>query len=134
MPINGRFYHVRFAISLVSRDFFLISFLIKLLFAGEMMDLCEVACQAGFSEALSFTSSRPMVKTQRDFGLCATGPRLLAQPVPLKALARTGLTVEKRLLSSSSPDAHELHLWYKKCKHRKVMHVHQSFVIRERRN
>jgi len=30
MPTNGSFYRVRFTISLVSSDFFLISFLIKL--------------------------------------------------------------------------------------------------------
>ncbi len=35
------------------------------------------------------------VETQRDFGLGATGPRLLAPPGLLKALARTGPTVEK---------------------------------------
>ncbi len=43
-------------------------------------------------------ASCPTVETQRDFGLGATGPRLLAPPGPFKALARTGPTVEKRLL------------------------------------
>ncbi len=44
-------------------------------------------------------ASGPTVETQRDFGLGATGPRLLAPPGPFKALARTGPTVEKRLLT-----------------------------------
>ncbi len=35
------------------------------------------------------------VETQRDFGLGATGPRLLAPPGLLKTLARTVPTVEK---------------------------------------
>ncbi len=44
-------------------------------------------------------ASGPTVETQRDFGLGATGPRLLAPPGPFKALARTGPTVEKRLMT-----------------------------------
>ncbi len=36
-----------------------------------------------------------MVETQRDFGLGATGLRLLAPPGLLKKLARTGPTAEK---------------------------------------
>ncbi len=43
-------------------------------------------------------ASGPTVETHRDFGLGATGPRLLAPPGPFKALARTGPTVEKWLL------------------------------------
>ncbi len=43
-------------------------------------------------------ASGPTVETQRDFGLGATGPRLLARPGPFEALARTGPTVEKRLM------------------------------------
>ncbi len=43
-------------------------------------------------------ASGPTVETHRDFGLGATGPRLLALPGPFKALARTGLTVEKWLM------------------------------------
>ncbi len=43
-------------------------------------------------------ASGPTVETHRDFGLGATGPRLLAPPGPFKALARTGPTVEKRLI------------------------------------
>ncbi len=38
-------------------------------------------------------------ETHLDFGLGATGPRLLAPLGPFKALARTGPTVEKRLLT-----------------------------------
>ncbi len=45
-----------------------------------------------------YGASGPMVETQRDFGLYATGPRLLAPPGLLKALARTGPSVEKRLM------------------------------------
>ncbi len=40
------------------------------------------------------------VETHRDFGLGATGLRLLAPPGPFKALAHTGPTVEKRLVNS----------------------------------
>ncbi len=40
-------------------------------------------------------ASGPTVETHRDFGLGATGPRLLAPPGPFKALSRTGPTVEK---------------------------------------
>ncbi len=39
------------------------------------------------------------VETHRDFGLGATGPRLLAPPSPFKALAHTGPTVEKWLVN-----------------------------------
>ncbi len=46
--------------------------------------------------------SGPTVLMHRDFGLGATDPRLLALPGPLKALARTGPTVEKSLLRPSS--------------------------------
>ncbi len=46
--------------------------------------------------------SGPTVLMHRDFGLGATDTRLLALPGPLKALARTGPTVEKRLLRPSS--------------------------------
>ncbi len=42
-------------------------------------------------------ASGPTVETHRDFGLGATGPRLLAPPGPFKILTRTGPTVEKRL-------------------------------------
>ncbi len=38
-------------------------------------------------------ASGPTVEMHRDFGLGATGLRLLALPGPLKALARTGPTV-----------------------------------------
>ncbi len=44
-------------------------------------------------------SSGLMVETHRDFGLGATGPRLLAPPGPFKALAHTGSIVEKRLMA-----------------------------------
>jgi len=40
-----------------------------------------------------------MVETHCDFELGTTDPRLLAPPGPFKALARTGPTVEKRLLN-----------------------------------
>ncbi len=43
-------------------------------------------------------ASGTTVETQHDFGLGVTCPRLLAPPGLLKALACTGLTVEKRLL------------------------------------
>ncbi len=51
----------------------------------------------GFSEAQ--WSFWPDSGTHRDFGLGATGPRLLAPPARFKALARTNPTVEKRLLT-----------------------------------
>ncbi len=38
------------------------------------------------------------VETHRDIGLGTTGPRLLAPPGPLKALAHTGPTMEKWLM------------------------------------
>ncbi len=48
-----------------------------------------------------YRASGPTVEMQRDFGLGATGPRLLAPPGPFKALALTGPTVEKRLMRSA---------------------------------
>ncbi len=42
-------------------------------------------------------ASGPTMETHRDFGLGATGPRLLAPPGPFKALVRTGTTVENWL-------------------------------------
>ncbi len=47
-------------------------------------------------------ASVPTVETQHDFGLDATDPRLLAPPGPLKALARTGPTVEVAILHQCS--------------------------------
>ncbi len=47
-------------------------------------------------------ASGPTVETQCDFGLGATGPRLLAPPGPFKALARTGPTVEQRATNYST--------------------------------
>ncbi len=43
-------------------------------------------------------TSGPMVETQHDFGLCATGPRQLDPLGPLITLARTGPTAEKLLM------------------------------------
>ncbi len=46
-------------------------------------------------------ASGPTVETHRDFGLSATGPRLLAQSGPFKALARIGPTVEKQAIDGT---------------------------------
>lgn len=43
-------------------------------------------------------ASGPTVETQYVFGLGSTGPRLLAQRGPFKAPARTGPSLETRLL------------------------------------
>ncbi len=47
-------------------------------------------------------ASGPTVETHHDFGLGATGARLLAPPGPFKALACTGPTLEKRLVMQTS--------------------------------
>ncbi len=46
-------------------------------------------------------ASGPTVETHCNLGLGATSPRLLAPPGPFKSLARTGPTVEKRVLMQS---------------------------------
>jgi len=60
-----------------------------------------IFCQPGVSQALRIFlgqrcgSTTLTVETQLDFGLVAPGPRLLAPPGTLLALARIGLAVEK---------------------------------------
>ncbi len=67
------------------------------------MGLCSIVPESRKGQVLvkRCGASGPTVEAHRNFGLGATGTRLLAPPDTFKALARTGPTVEKWLLSDT---------------------------------
>ncbi len=98
MQTNGRFYHVSFVITLVPVTYFWLVFC--WLNYGVAWRCSREACK-GRVLVKRCRASGPTVKTHRDFGLGATGPRLLALPGPFKTMARTDPTVEKRLMRAA---------------------------------
>ncbi len=102
MQTNGCSYHVSFFCDRASSsDLIYISFLITSLFwwnDGVAWHCSREACK-GQVLVKRCGASGSTVETHRDFGLGATGSRLLAPPGPFKAQARTDPTVEKWLVT-----------------------------------